>query len=128
MTQREGARRARFLPTAANVRKELELTLKRLDPADSVVVALAGHGVQFTPEGDSFFCPADAALENEQTLINLAVVSKALEGCRATFKLLLVDACRNNPKASSRAGARPIVDLPSLSRPFLRQTPGGVAA
>ena len=46
MTRTEGAQRLRFLPTADKVRKELALTLKRFEPADSVIVALAGHGAR----------------------------------------------------------------------------------
>lgn len=129
MTQREGARNARFTPTTEKIRKEFGATLRRLEPGDSVVVALAGHGVQFTQEGDSFFCPADADLDDEKTLIKLGEVATGLESCRAGFKLLLVDACRNNPKLRvARAGGRAISDPASLSRPFLRVAPGGMAA
>jgi uncharacterized caspase-like protein len=131
MTQREGATRPRFEPTADKIRKELALMLDRLDENDSVVVALAGHGVQFKQDADSFFCPADAvvSVEDEETLINLGELAKTLEACQAGFKLLLVDACRNNPKlAAARVAGRPLVALPSLSRPFARRPPGGVAA
>jgi sulfatase modifying factor 1 len=129
MTQRGGAENPRYLPLADRIRKEFALTLKQLDEHDSLVVALAGHGVQFSQEGESFFCPADAALDDESTLIKLSDLATSLEGCRAGFKLLLVDACRNNPKLrAARAAGRAVVDLPSLSRPFVQRPAGGVAA
>jgi len=129
MTQTAGAENPRFLPIADKIRKEFALTLKRLDESDSLVVALAGHGVQFSQEGESFFCPADAALDDESSLIKLGDLAKTLEACQAGFKLLLVDACRNNPKLRvARASGRAVIDLPSLSRPFVRRAAGGVAA
>ena len=71
----------------------------------------------------------DAELSDEKTLIRLSNVSKALDGCRAGFKLLLVDACRNNPQIRANlAGERPVVDVLSLSRPFPKVKPGGTMA
>src|SRR4051794_3726597 len=125
MTQREGANRPRFSPEAAKIRREFDLTLKRLEPGDSVVVALAGHGVQFEQDGPSYFCPSDADLDEPGTLIDLGTLATSLEACRAGSKLLLVDACRNNPKIRvQRAAGRPVVDVPSPSRPFQRRPPG----
>jgi uncharacterized caspase-like protein len=62
MTQRRGAEEPRYLPVASKVRKELGLILKHLDEGDSVVVALAGHGIQFQADEEAYFCPADAAV------------------------------------------------------------------
>src|SRR5436190_6380274 len=42
LTQARGAENHRFLPLAANVRKELRLLLKNRTRADSVIVAFAG--------------------------------------------------------------------------------------
>ena len=94
-------------------------------------MALAGHGVQFrdSEASESYFCPADARLGDRSSLISLTEIHRALEKCRAAFKLLLVDACRNDPLTSTSrdAGGRAVVDLPSLSRPIGRRPPGGVA-
>jgi formylglycine-generating enzyme required for sulfatase activity len=130
MTQTLGATRTRFLPTGANIRRELGLMLKPLEPADRVLVALAGHGVQFRDGDEAYYCPADARLNDRSSLIPLSEFHRALEGCGAGFKLLLVDACRNDPltAVSRDAAGRAVVDLPSLSRPILRKPPGGVAA
>ena len=69
MTQTAGADDTRFLPLAANVREELSLLLDEMDEDDSVLIALAGHGVQFQGENESYFCPADARLADKSTLI-----------------------------------------------------------
>src|ERR1700722_1246056 len=60
MTQTGGAENTRFLPIAANIRKELKALLRDRIKADSVLVAFAGHGIQFRGGDEVFFCPADA--------------------------------------------------------------------
>ncbi|MBV8557303.1 MAG: caspase family protein, partial [Planctomycetaceae bacterium] len=127
MTQTAGAEDTRFLPLADHVRKELKLLLEDLEEEDSVLVALAGHGVQFRGESESYFCPADARLADKRTLIALSAVYKALEACRAGLKVLLVDACRNDPQ-SENSRARSVVDLVSITRPQHTPPPGGVVA
>jgi formylglycine-generating enzyme required for sulfatase activity len=127
MTQAEGAQHARFLPLAKNIRAELKGLLEDRDPEDSVVVAFAGHGVQFRDARTSYFCPMDAKLADPTTLIALDEVYRDLERCGSEFKLLLVDACRNDPQ-SDNARASSLVRLESVTRPKLAKPPGGVAA
>ena len=127
MTQTLGAEDTRLLPLAANVRKELRLVLDDLEERDSVVVALAGHGVRFRGEAESYFCSADARLADKATLIVLREVYKELEASGAGLKVLLVDACRNDPQ-SDNSRARAAVSLASVTRPQVRRPPGGVAA
>jgi uncharacterized caspase-like protein len=123
MTQTRGAAQARLLPTAANIRTELGLMLKNMVETDRVVVALAGHGVQLRGNTDeSYFCPADARLEDRSTLIPLSQVYAALEKCGAGSKVLLVDACRNDPLTEqARDAGRPVVDLASITRPLKKR-------
>src|SRR4051794_20881591 len=127
MTQALGATKPRLLPLAANIRKELSLLLRDLEPADSVVVAFAGHGVQFAGEKSTYFCPADAKLADRSTLVPLDDVYKQLEGCKAGLKMLLVDACRNDPRTRN-SRSRSEVELESLNRPQVIPPPGGVLA
>jgi hypothetical protein len=127
MTQTAGAEDTRFLPLAGSVRKELRLLLQGIEERDSILVALAGHGVQFCGEDESYFCPDSARLSDRATLIPLGELYKELEGCRAGLKLLLVDACRNDPQ-SDNSRARAEVNLESVSRPQRVPPPGGVVA
>jgi len=127
MTQTLGAKKARFLPEASHIRKELDLLLADLDRDDTVLIAFAGHGVQFQGEEGSYFCPMDAKLTDRSTLIALKDVYAKLEKCGAGLKVLVVDACRNDPRTKT-ARARAEVDLESVTRPQVIPPPGGVLA
>ncbi len=126
MTGTAGAAELRFLPIADHIRQELKDLLRDRIEADSVLVAFAGHGLQFRGSDETYFCPADARPENTATLLSLKEVYGNLEGCKARFKLLLSDACRNDPIAA--VSRRASVDLNSVTRPQLQRPPGGVAA
>jgi tetratricopeptide (TPR) repeat protein len=97
MTQAIGAQEARYLPTAANVRKELKGLLEDRKEDDTVVLAFCGHGVQFRGSDEPYFCPMDAALKNKSTLISLSEVYRQLAECKAKMKVLFSDSCRNDP-------------------------------
>jgi hypothetical protein len=127
MTQEVGAKDARFAPFSRNIVDELDLLLDELREDDSVVVAFAGHGVQFKGDEDAYFCPADARLKEKETLVSLGNVYQKLRKCQAGSKVLFVDACRNDPQSRlSRAAAE--VELEAVGRPQRVQPPGGVAA
>jgi formylglycine-generating enzyme required for sulfatase activity len=130
-------------PNSDYIRDQLATILNApgLDEDDVVLIALAGHGVQFDfVEGTGsdqkrtprfYFCPADAGIANVSTanqvtaannLIDLTELYDLLDRCDAGGRLLLVDACRNDP--SKPALERNILDgLPALPPP-----PGGIAA
>lgn len=116
-----------FLPVGVNIRKRLELLLGRLRADDSVVVAFAGHGVQFKGEKKSYFCPSDAKLDQKQSLIGFDEVFAALKECAASRKLFLVDACQNDP-LSEISRSRSTVDLDSVTRPQTENVPEGIIA
>lgn len=127
MTQKVGAAQVRFAPTAKNIRKQLDLLLSEVKPSDTLLLAFSGHGVQFEGDEDSYFCPSDADLTDRSTLIPLAALYKELQQCPAGVKVLLVDACRNEP-VSKIGKSRRVVDLETLERQRLPEPPGGVAA
>lgn len=118
---------ARLLPESGKIRRQLELILAGRDEDDTVILAFAGHGVQFKGEISSCFCPLDTDLEKKQTLIPLKEVYDALQSCRAKRKLLLVDACRNDPRTQF-ARSRSTVDLESVTRPQKQPVPESVLA
>jgi hypothetical protein len=126
MTQTQGAADTRYLPLGTNIEKELENLLRDRREADTVLVAFAGHGVQFQGEEEAFFCPANASLEDKTTLVSLTKVYRELDQCRARFKVLLSDACRNDPIAARARGR--LLELESVSRPQRLQLPQGMAA
>jgi hypothetical protein len=69
------------------------------DGADVAMVYYAGHGME--GKGKNWLLPVDAKLEMERDLpfeaIELGVVVDAMEG--AQVKMVVLDACRNNPYA-----------------------------
>jgi len=119
----EGERDPRLLPTLANIRAQLSTVLSKCERRDTVLIGLAGHGLQFETLDDSFFCPADARPFPEQapTLLSLKGLYRELDQSNAGVKLLLVDACRDDP-TQGRGGRRGI-DADSVPIP-----PRGVAA
>ena len=127
LTQTAGAKQSRYLPMAKMIREALKGMLEDRSAGDLVLVAFAGHGVQFKGEKEHYFCPMDAVLTDKSSLISLTEVYQQLAESKAGAKLLLVDACRNDPlSGNSRDGGD--VRLDSVTRPQLPDPPGGVAA
>jgi formylglycine-generating enzyme required for sulfatase activity len=118
-----------YLPEAARIRIELKLLLSLPQADDTVIVAFAGHGVQFAGEDRAYFCPLDAALDDPErkSLLAMDEIYAALQECPARRKLLLVDACRNDPQ-SRLSRSRETVKLQSVSEPQLTPPPEGVVA
>jgi hypothetical protein len=123
MTDVPGVAKPDMLPESRKIAKRLGSLLRDRGRADSILIAFAGHGVQFKGDEDSYFCPLDARVDDRETLLSMGDLYKKLEGCSAAFKLVLCDACRNDPLVSSSRGLRL---LKPVERPRLTP-PGGVA-
>jgi formylglycine-generating enzyme required for sulfatase activity len=119
LTTSRGAKRSADAPTVSNLRAEIKALLADKKRNDTVLVALAGHGMQAQVKGkeESFFCPADAQLNDNRKLLALGQLFKDLDSCGAGIKLMLVDACRNDPAEGRN------VDIDTLPR-----LPRGTAA
>jgi Tfp pilus assembly protein PilF len=116
----------RFKPFARQIKQEFHLLLATLEPEDALIVALAGHGVQLGPEADSYFLPADAQLKDPSTLINIKTIYEEMQRSQAGRKLLLVDACRNDPEADIARSAGVMIQPPR--RVAIEPVPKGIAA
>jgi uncharacterized caspase-like protein len=107
MTKERGLENSDLTPTAEHIRNQLGLLLDQLKPGDSVIVGLAGHGALMVappyddPKGEprprSFFCPMDANLARKalEKFVSFDELYAGLAASKATTKLLMVDACRN---------------------------------
>jgi uncharacterized caspase-like protein len=100
----------KFLPTRGNILTQFKLLMERLRAEDSVIVAFSGHGVQFKGDQYGYFCPLDAEvgvdtkdkllpMEGKDGLLTL------LNQGKAGRKLLIVNACRNNPTSGANLAA-----------------------
>ncbi len=122
LTDETGKKDPKLAPTKANVEKRLKDTLDGAKKGDVVVVALAGHGLQFEGEKDAYFCPSDARpfKDEAKTLVSLGKVYEQLDKSFAGVKVLLVDACRDDPAAGR--GSR------GVNADFAPKPPSGVAS
>ena len=89
-------------PTRANVLAALKRVLDACKAGDTLVVGLAGHGLQFSGDDDAYFCPQDAKpvkARAAESMVSMKGLYDEMKGSNAGIKVLLVDACRNDPKA-----------------------------
>jgi formylglycine-generating enzyme required for sulfatase activity len=108
LTLKRGNDNPRFLPTVRNVRREFELLAADRRPDDALLVALSGHGIsrKVKVRGSDgreqekeapFFCPIEADINDPESLLSIDDFYARLEGSKAAVKVMLVDACRNDP-------------------------------
>ena len=109
----------RFLPSGRNVLQEFRLLAGDRKPQDSLLIALVGHGLtrkikvkdgagNEVEKSSAFFCPQDADIRDTKTMISLDELYGELEQCKAGTKVMLIDACRDNP-TEGNTGAIPFV-------------------
>ncbi len=90
---------------------------------DFIVVGFSGHGVHL--KGKSYLCPGDAKLDDPQSLIPLDSVYEMLQQSPAVLKLLLVDACRNDPRLDGERSFAPTEGTRQFAT-SLEQPPRGI--
>jgi tetratricopeptide (TPR) repeat protein len=111
LTTARGKKDASLKPTGENIRAQLKSLLADVTKRDLIIVGLAGHGIQPIESDESFFCPMDAnpVIENgrvsePQKLISLGELLGQLRKSGIGDKLVLIDACRNDPSVRGRRG------------------------
>jgi TPR repeat protein len=127
LTSSRGKKTAAYKPTARNIRTQLSRLSNLVTKHDLLLVALSGHGLQWPvldtstrkEKDESFFCPADARPRSQETLaelkktmIPLGELFRKLDESGAGVRLMLVDACRNDARGSTRRN----VDIDNLPR------------
>jgi uncharacterized caspase-like protein len=111
--------------------REFSSAAKRAS-AQTVLFFYAGHGVQF--EGVNYLLPIDADIQKDYELrskaVSMDLVSDSLDDTDSDFNLILLDACRDNPFATSRGGDRGLTAMGgrnSESMVVFSTSPGSVA-
>jgi formylglycine-generating enzyme required for sulfatase activity len=126
---------ARLRPTTPKkIIEVIEAVGRSCAKDDTLVIALSGHGVQFSDEEllptgvrETYFCPSDASLGDKSTLLRISSIVDAMNQTKASRKLLLVDACQENVLSSQgqKKGGK-VIDLGSVHE-SRRTVPGGIA-
>ncbi len=90
------------------VQNKIRSVMKRFDSGDTVVIFFSGHGLQFEGKDDGYFCPVDAKpfVEHVDSMISLKWVYEQLESSFSGVKIVIVDACRNDPLAAKSVRAK----------------------
>ena len=97
-------------------------------PNTVAMVYYAGHGVQLA--GENYLVPVDARISSEPDLVNGSVrlvdVMATLEAIPSRMRIVILDACRNNPFPSLNDTGRglAIVDAPNGSIVGYSTAPG----
>lgn len=100
LTDETGKQDPSLAPTKSNFDTRLQRILTQCKTqADKIILAFAGHGLQFEGQKDAYFCPQDARpfADESNTLISISKVYADLDRSFAGVKIVLVDACRNDP-------------------------------
>ncbi len=101
----DDAKEKKYLPFKANIEKQLDLVLGLLEKDDIIVLAFSGHGLHFG--GKSYICPTDAKLDDPNSLVSMDSVYDRLKKSPTAFKLVVVDACRNDPRPGGQRSLTP---------------------
>src|SRR5262249_35584965 len=96
LTTSRGATDPWLRPTTSRMRYWLRRVLRNRKDDDTVVIAFAGHGVQFEGSEESYLCPTDARIDDRDSLISLSEVYALMANSPAQVKVLLLDCCRND--------------------------------
>ncbi|MDN3274870.1 caspase family protein [Frankia sp. RB7] len=100
-------------------------------PNTVAMVYYAGHGVQLA--GENYLVPIDAKVSNQTELVNDSVrlvdVMSTLETIPSRMRIVILDACRNNPFPTVNDAGRglAIVDAPNGSIVGYSTAPGAEA-
>lgn len=120
---RDGAKQNNLLPFRNNILQQMTTLFDTVNEKDLVFVAFSGHGVHINNK--SYLCPADSRLENpEETMVSVDQVYTMLRECPASQKILVIDACRNDP-TSGRRGPTDATSSSAFTRSLNQELPQG---
>ncbi|MFM8332300.1 MAG: SUMF1/EgtB/PvdO family nonheme iron enzyme [Candidatus Methylumidiphilus sp.] len=113
--------------------EQLEKFRASLAAEDDAVIYYAGHGAQ--SQGVNYLIPLQATIHRDKDLqyeaVDLQRVLDALDPVQTGLKLVILDACRNNPyPGSDRSGSRGlarVVEVPNQPLLWFAAAPGEVA-
>ena len=133
-------------PTYGNILKTIQSVLDRVREGDMLFIALSGHGIQLTQEqiddsrltdqekeGERLLQARFAAWDSDnssvaklaRTTLSIPTIYEKVIRSQATYKLMLIDACRNAPTQRSDL-SRSAYDIQAKSIDALPMPPKGI--
>ncbi len=111
------AKDSKYQPNKTNIETQIDLVTKLVGKDDVLVLAFAGHGVHLSDV--DYICPVDAKLdESKSSLVSLDTVYERVRKSPAALKIMLVDACRDDP---TPGGKRSAADTAEENRKFAKR-------
>ena len=102
------------IPLRKSIEEKLIALVNKARRGDVIFFMFAGHG--FEKSGEDWLCPADGMYDSaEDTALSVKAIMKTLDKTEASFKLMVVDACREN--RATRRGAEPIKPYRTIEDP-----------
>ncbi len=99
----DDARLGKYLPSKANIERQMALVPALGAEDDLLVVVLCGHAMSL--DGKSYFCPMDAQREGaEKTLVAMSDIYRLLTASPVAQKLLIVDVARRSEGQQAEGG------------------------
>ena len=99
------------LPGKNIIEFTIDTVLSKAKPGDTVIIFLAGHGTVI--KGESRFCPFDMISDSLDarvaTSVSINDIMNDFRNCKATYKLMIVVACR--PAEKLPPGVQPMKPL-----------------
>ncbi len=105
----------------------LQSMLSRHKSGDTLLLFFSGHGLQFEGSSDGYYCPVDARPfpDQKETLVSMKSVYHLLERAHRGAKIIMLDACRNDPSSARTVLVR---SKGGLDSGLALTPPNGVAA
>ncbi|MFO0818121.1 MAG: protein kinase [Pirellulales bacterium] len=95
LTQWSEADNPDLSPSAENVRRRLKKLMSETIPGDTILIAVTGMGGESGLDGDYCYLPANAQLDQLDSMIPLGEFYDLLAQGRASQKVLLIDTCQS---------------------------------
>jgi uncharacterized caspase-like protein len=95
------------LPTRTAFMAEVESFAAKVPPGSSVLLYYAGHAIQMG--GENYLIPTQVSAGDSQgwlqQFVRLSELFAVSDGARASFQIIVLDACRDDPESAPRAPA-----------------------
>ena len=94
---------SRNLATKDRIEEVIGAVLGVAKEGDTIIIYMGGHGAEYN--GVPYFCPLNAG-DSLTSLVSIGEIITAFGRSKATFKMMIVDACRNGETSGAFAALK----------------------